>query len=210
MSPRDEGELLTHCYRLAGPPIASYVLSGADPSARCAGCGFVVARDVVPAGFSLATAPGEVVEDENGLERPAKPGDKRRWDAAYTFDNRLIVSRYFRQIVERAASTPVRFLDIPTEPKFFLFVADESVEWDRSSVRSFGPVCAVCGQHESIIGSGRSIPDIDAIDRLGIYRSDLEFGEGDGRHPIIVVGREMRHLLRDLRGIHFTELETAI
>lgn len=210
MTPRDEGELLTHCYRLAGPPIAAYLFATADPSSRCTGCGYVLDPSVVPAGFSLATAPGEMVEDENGLERPAKPGDKRRWDAAYTFDNQLIVSRFFRQIVERAGSTAVRFVDIPTEPKFFLFVADDVIEWDRSAVRSFGPVCATCGRNESVVGSGRAIPDIDAIDRLGIYRSDLEFGEGDGRHPIIVVGREMRHLLRDLRGVHFTELESAV
>ena len=201
---------LTHCYRLAGPPIASYMFDAADPTGRCDSCGYLIDRDRVTPGFSLATAPGEAVEDENGLERPAKPGDKRRWDAAYTFDNRLIVSMFFRRVIERAASTEVRFHPIPKEPKFFACCPLDVIEWDRTIVRSFGTQCTECGQHSPVVGSGQTIPDIEAIDRLGVYRSDVEFGDGDGRHAIVVVGREMQRELRDLRGVHFTKLESAV
>lgn len=197
-------------YKLSGPFNGAQMLDPQGPWARCPRCGFLLDRDELDPEFSLDIEEGEVIDYGTGeIEEAVTHADaKRVFDFSYTYDLRPIVSARFRDAVLGSCSTPVQFADLPREAGFFVLRPIEELEWDVDRAGSrFGERCRRCGQHAYAVGPGSSVRHPDRIEGNGIYRSDVEFGDGDEKHPLVIVGDELGEALRSLAGVVLHALE---
>ncbi len=60
----------------------------------------------------------------------------------------------------------------------------------------FGPLCSVCGNHQYIVGATPALLKVKEPLGDGIFRSDLLFGAGDGKHPLRFVGPKTKALMQ--------------
>jgi hypothetical protein len=153
---------------LSAPDNGSFMLRGDAPHPACPTCGLATAREWVDPAFRLT-----------GLRR----------DASYTYDGYFVVSDRFVAVVGQRAAT---FVDLPAEPGFFAVVPQVAVEFDseRRGTR-FEDLCSACGRHGSVAGAtpaflllAEPLPD-------AIARTDVEFGSGDERHPLLLVSPDL-------------------
>lgn len=196
-------------YYLSGPDNNAVMLGREGSWPRCAACGYLLNREEVDPAFSLAVAEGELIDYGVGeIEAPAFDSDaKRIFDFSYTYDGRPILSASFRDVLLAACTTPVEFIELPREPAFFLLRPQLQMAWDaeRGHAR-FGDRCGTCGDFTYVVGPSRFVLHPELLDPLGMYRSDLEFGDGDEKHPLEVVGRELATTLSALSGVVLHEL----
>lgn len=196
-------------YYLSGPDNNAEMFDREGSWSRCTACGYLLNREEVNPDFSLAVEEDELVDYGLGeIEAPASYADaKRIFDFSITRDGRGIVSARFRDVVLAACTTPVEFIELPREPAFFVLRPQLQVAWDaeRGQAR-FGDRCDKCGDYNYIVGPSRFVRHPELLDPLGMYRSDLEFGDGDYKHPLEVVGRELGKALSGLSGLLLREL----
>ncbi len=97
-----------------------------------------------------------------------------------------IVSLKFKEFCIRENYKNLIFKELPQSPKFYQFyINDNKLEYDADVKENF---CNKCGLHESIV---RPIPScISSYDEPlsdGFYQSNLWFGSGNEKSPIIIV-----------------------
>lgn len=166
----------------------SYMYYGDPAAPRCPKCGYVVDREYVNPGFKL---------------------NMKRYDLSHTYDGCTIVSASFKEFCEREKYSGVRFLLIGSTPEFYRLRLDNVVDFDaeRRGTR-FGRRCSQCDKYKSVIGAtpcylkGLARPLAD-----GLYRTDLEFGDGDEKEYCIIVGVETARKMKgfELIGIDYED-----
>lgn len=155
-------------YLLRAPDNDSYMLQGPTPYPTCRTCGFATYRDWIDPQFALS---------------------RRDYDASYAYDGYFIVSERFCNLV---LSRGGRCIALPSVPGFYALRADETVRFDavRRKVR-FSDLCPECGQSRSVIGG----PPVFLVDPQPLpdrlVRSDIEFGSGDEKHPLLMTGSNL-------------------
>lgn len=152
-------------YRLDVVDNDSYMLRAGLPYPACINCGFVTDREWIDRDFQL---------------------NKQNFDASYTYDGYLIVSDRFRSLAEGRGA---RFVRLPSQPDFYSCRVDALVRFDavKRGTR-FEDYCDVCHRYRSVAGATPVyLHDPLPLD-AGFVRTDIEFGTGNERHPIILVG----------------------
>src|SRR5262245_61872116 len=95
-------------YRLLGNDNNSYMLGDGSEVERCQTCGFAIdARYVNPA-FVLRN---------------------KQADVSYTYDGRCIASLKVKELCIRHRYHGVEFLNLPSEPNFFLFLVHNVIKF---------------------------------------------------------------------------------
>jgi hypothetical protein len=87
-------------------------------------------------------------------------------------------------------------------------LVDRVVSFDAKSRRTrFINCCAVCGNYDEVIGATPAYLEVPGPLEDGIFRSDLLFGSGNAKHPLIIVGLETKERLEGagLKGLLFRE-----
>jgi hypothetical protein len=130
---------------------------------------------------------------------------KRQYDIGTTFDGIMVVSSQFKSVCEDNELTGLVFRQLPSDPSYFAISATDVVAFDaaRRKTRFLKPCCH-CGHFQSIVGATPVyLKSGSYIENRGFTRTDLEFGSGDEKHPLLICGGVAAEVLSraNLKGI---------
>ena len=138
--------------------------------------------------------------------------NQRQYDLSVTYDGIVVASGIFRRVYDEACLTGLVFRALPADPEFYSIQAVRVVNFDHERRKTrFLKKCSVCGHWESVIGatpvllkSGSVLGDVEFV------RTDLEFGNSDGKHPLVLCGIVAGRALANygLKGVNLLALTT--
>lgn len=139
---------------------------------------------------------------------------KRRLDISITYDGVLIASPRFKSIYEANDLSGLVFRQLPNDPDFFAVYALKMVEFDagRRKTRFITP-CPRCGRFESVVGATPVfLKDGSEIKSSEFVRTDLEFGSGDEKHPLLICGEVVADSLSNskLKGVDLAAINDNV
>ena len=135
-----------------------------------------------------------------------KIGKARCYDyLAAMHDGEDIVSLKFKEFCERWNYKNIEFVEIPSEPNWFLFRPKQILEFDsvKAGIK-FENFCSVCKRYYDVYGLMKVIlKNISHPIEDGFFRTDLEFAWGDKLSPRIIIGiNTFEHLKKEnFRGL---------
>ena len=128
------------------------------------------------------------------------------YDVSYTYDNYAIVSLRFKELCLRFGITGAVFIDLPNDKESFVLKSDEIVQYDWARVGTrFENYCDLCESYGAISGVKPAFlchkPSRD------IAMTDILFGSGNERFPLLVISERLRDLMisERMRGSEFFE-----
>ena len=136
---------------------------------------------------------------------------KRRFDVSVTYDGVTIVSSAFRKWYESAGIEGLVITPLPDDPDFASIVTTTVVAFDslRRHTR-FLNACDLCGRYKEVIGANPVfLKPGHVVPARGFCGTDIEFGSGDGKHPLLLCGAETANLIvrAKLRGCTLFPIE---
>jgi len=181
-------------YALYGPDNDSHFGDDASPESRCPACGYIFDRTYISPTLKIR---------------------RRVYDFSHTYDYGHIVSRKFAEFCIRASYDELTLKPLEADPEFLLLsVASPPVPFNhaRRGTR-FEDQCSACGVFESVVGANPIFLNVSGLERDdGFFRTDLEFGSGNGKSPLIIVGPATKERLEKERftGLTFEPVEGAV
>lgn len=122
--------------------------------------------------------------------------DLRRcaYDFCYTYDGRLLVSRRAKKCLDEQCTTRITYLPVDKSTEYYVCDIESVVVFDTNRRKTrFEKMCTRCGQYESIIGAIPAfVLEADKIQRSGAYRTDICFGSGREKSPVVIIGRQLK------------------
>jgi hypothetical protein len=122
----------------------------------------------------------------------------RRYDVSLTYDGIVVVSPIFRSVYSDSSLHGLTFRALPDDPEFEALQCDQVVEFDGARRKTrFVKQCSTCGRFESVVGATPVFlrPGC-VIGESQFVRTDLEFGSGDEKHPLLLCGSLAADVLR--------------
>lgn len=111
-------------------------------------------------------------------------------DGSYTYDGQLIVSQKFKSWYMENGFKDSDFYCVDKEKHLFSFKPNSTLIFDvvkREVV--FDEYCQTCHQYEEIAGANPVfLENVDNEILDGFFRTDVEFGSGREKSPIIILG----------------------
>lgn len=139
---------------------------------------------------------------------------KSQLDVSCTYDGVLIVSAAFKNAYDVNGMTGLNFRRLPDSPSFYDVQATRIVEFDAERRRTrFLNQCASCRRYESAVGATPVYLKPGAvIGAKEFVRTDLEFGTGDEKHPLILCGQSAGAVLEKaaLKGLDLLHAERSL
>lgn len=141
------------------------------------------------------------------VENPDFYLKKKNYDLSATYDGFLIGSDKFLSVLKMIPNIAVECVQIKSDKryktKYFRLEFKGLVEIDLAkAVPEFGSICDFCGQFEHVVGAQdyylRSMPH-----GPGIFRTDIEFGSGFEKSPVIAVDIDSAAIIKraGLKGV---------
>jgi hypothetical protein len=132
---------------------------------------------------------------------------RKHYDASYTWDGYLIVSKRFKQFCEEKTYQNAIFHSIPKEPDFYFLESAKIIPLDyvRRNVQ-FGTLCKVCNRYDYIAGATPSyIQQGFVMEENTFYQSEHDFGSYNQKSPVIIISLQMAKEMsaQKFRGIFF-------
>ncbi len=133
------------------------------------------------------------------------------FDFSFTYDGFIIVSNRFKKFCDSNNYKNLRFTTLTLEKGFYVFEPLQVLKFDANKRGTrFINFCCSCNRYNEIIGATpvflekQSLPLEDSF-----YRTDLIFGSGNEKAPIIILGRETHKKLKskNLIGLDFDAIE---
>ena len=174
-------------YKLSAPDNDRHMLRGDAEPPRCGSCGLITDLTWVDPAF---TAPTEAL------------------DISFTFDNRPIASRAFRETCDDESA----FVSVDARHDWSLVAPTQVVRFDSVRRRTrFEGRCEACGQYAAVAGA-RPVYLLDEVAPDALVRTDIAFGTSDERYPLILVGVALAERLRqaELSGLDLMPVEDSI
>lgn len=173
-------------YSISNCDNGTHAFHGRFAERRCATCGYIVDKLACP-------LDGVVLK-------------KRRFDISCTYDSLEVVSQRFGDWYSENSFHGLRFDQLPDDPRFFRVRAVTAVPIDakRRKVR-FLKLCEKCGKYDSVVGGTPIfLKRGTKLRKRSFYRTDLEFGGRDQKHPIILCGTSVGEALLEsnLKGLY--------
>jgi hypothetical protein len=120
----------------------------------------------------------------------------RRLDISVTYDGATIVSQKLRDFLSRRRVSEVSFCRLPNDEDFWLLRANIHVPFDVERRRTrFEAKCWKCGTWQSIVGGTPVFLRLSTLPSA-LCRTDIEFGFGNGKAPLLVVQAALASELR--------------
>jgi len=131
----------------------------------------------------------------------------KKYDISYTHDLRKLFSERFVSFCKEVLNSHETFVPVQAgKMQLFYMIPTRVVEFDviRRKVR-FEKPCVHCGGYEAIAGAHPAFLKDNRIIEPGFFRTDIPFGSGKSKFPLIVVCEEWKNLLASekFRGIDF-------
>jgi hypothetical protein len=139
------------------------------------------------------------------------PGPLKNYDVTATYDLRLVVSENFVKIFKLdGASRDVLFKVFRNVPKMYYILPNRILKCDPAKRNTrFERPCPICGSFESIIGATPAFLRGTDLPEKGFFRTDLAFGSGRRKFPLIIVDEETARSFKARRVTGFA-LQPAI
>ena len=139
---------------------------------------------------------------------------KRKYDLSITYDGILISSELFRSVYTANNLSGLEFRRLPDDTQFFAIHATRAIEFDaeRRKTRFIKP-CQYCGRYESVVGATPVFLRAGSeVDEREFVRTDLEFGSGDEKHPLLICGKAAAKAICDakLKGLDLIPIEENV
>ena len=134
---------------------------------------------------------------------------KRIYDFSYTLDKCCIASAKLKKFCEEDNYRNIAFLQLPKDPDFYLFITKEKVSFDFQKAKTvFNKYCHTCKMYNEIGGAAPFLKNLNEPLKDGFFRSDILFGSGNERSPLIFVGEDTyKKIKRDkLKGFVFERI----
>ncbi len=130
---------------------------------------------------------------------------KRKYDISETYDGVTVVSERFKSVYAVSGLSGLSFRQLANDAEFFAVQAVRIVLFDseRRSTR-FLAFCSTCKRYASVIGATPAyIKAGCAVAANEFVRTDLEFGSGDEKGPLLICGGHAAEVLRHekLKGV---------
>ncbi|MFM7158957.1 MAG: hypothetical protein ACKO3P_01135 [Planctomycetaceae bacterium] len=122
---------------------------------------------------------------------------KRKYDLSLTYDGIMIASELFRSMYTSNKLSGLKIRRLPDDPDFFAIHATKAIEFDagRRQTRFIKP-CQSCGRYESVVGATPVFLKTGSeVSEREFVRTDLEFGIGDEKHPLLICGRSAENAI---------------
>lgn len=150
------------------------------------------------------SACGELLEKNVGLVEDAHVSNVL-FDVSSTYDGIEIVSERFKIVCEKNKLKGLVFTSLNNHELLYAIRAIRIVQFDteRRATR-FGKYCESCRQYSSVAGATPAyLKKGESIDDMEFVRTDIEFGSGDEKSPLLLCGESARQVLlaSDLRGL---------
>ncbi len=138
----------------------------------------------------------------------------RKYDTSITYDGVVIVSQMFKSIYTAKNLSGLVFRQLPDDNHFFAVHAGRAVRFDheRRKTRLINR-CSQCGRYESVVGATPIFLVAGSeVDASEFVFTDLEFGTGDGKHPLLICGSTAAEALSSakLKGLGLSCLKDYI
>ncbi len=135
------------------------------------------------------------------------------FDFSYTYDGICIVSQRVIDFMFRFQyENDVEWVRLKNFPNFYTFLSHRSVAFDSDRRQTrFEKQCKICGFYESVTGATPVfLKGISSRLDRGFYRTDLQFGSGNEKSPILIVGPQTKEELisKKFTGITFQEVNS--
>jgi len=186
-------------YTLSVPDNGTFMFRQKPDLKRCEACGYLLK--------SLPHNP-EYQRRKREVDHKLDGYFVRGADLSSTYDGYLIASRRFKDFCLAQGYAGLMFREFINDRANFDFIATRKVKFDAARRgTTFERLCRTCKNYESVVGATPSYLLRSSPLRDGFYRSDLSFGSGDRKSPIIVVGCETKSRLQSLKikGLTFEE-----
>jgi hypothetical protein len=134
-------------------------------------------------------------------------------DFCFTYDGRLLVSERGKTHLSEHCTTPLKFMIVDKSAGYYAMRVEATVLFDKDRRKTrFERKCPRCGNFESIVGATPAfILDAGKVETTGAYRSDLCFGSGREKSPVLVIGASLkRELERAFTEIDFREVNPPL
>jgi hypothetical protein len=135
---------------------------------------------------------------------------KLKLDVSASYDGVVVVSRRFRELYERTGMAGLRFTGLSETA--FAVQPDATVKFDTENGDTrFSDRCDDCGQYETAVCTTEAFQrDGNDVSDMGFARSDLEFGSGDEKSPLIICGDSAARILRKakLKGLELEKVSS--
>lgn len=118
-------------------------------------------------------------------------------DLFSTYDSRTIVSNRFKAFCEAKEVKGTCFFPLNPKGTLYLFTATDILEFDseRRGTR-FVDKCGTCEKFKSVVGATPAyLKELPTDPHPTFYRSDLEFGSGREKNPLLFVNASLAKLL---------------
>ena len=115
----------------------------------------------------------------------------RSMDIFATYDGKRLISEraavFFRH--HFADSCKITKLNVEDETPIYILESIISVEYDFVRRKTeFINLCKLCGNYEAIIGATPAFLKSHPPLAHGLYRTDIEFGSNNAKHPLLFLG----------------------
>lgn len=117
-----------------------------------------------------------------------------KFDFCFTYDGRLLVSERAKRYLGEHCATPLKFTIVDKSAGYYALSVESAVLFDKDRRRTrFERRCSRCGSFESIVGATPAfILEPNRVSDMGVYRTDLCFGTGREKSPVILVGGKLK------------------
>jgi hypothetical protein len=136
---------------------------------------------------------------------------KKKIDIGSTYDGFTIVSERFKSLCEQNKFKGLQFIQLPNNSNFYLFRVDNVLEFDTVARRTeyikfskeFNAYVEIIGATPVCLKNKQPVPEGT------IYRTDIFFGTGVRKSPVLMTGIKTKELLCSwkLKGIYFNQIQ---
>jgi hypothetical protein len=132
---------------------------------------------------------------------------RKTYEFSYTYDGVMIVSLRFKEFCDRNGYDNLRFIELERSFGFFQMCVTNNVVPYKATLKE--KLCDKCGQYEEIIGPSIDEQKVHEPLKDQFYQSDLWFGSGNAKSPVLIVGEATKERLKKekFKNIVFNKIE---
>lgn len=135
---------------------------------------------------------------------------EQKYDISATYDGVIIVSERVVHFCYENSLENIEFVKVNCEPNMYKLEPKCILKFDCDKRKTrFINKCEVCGNYKEVIGATPAfLKEVSQPILKGIYRTDISFGSGCAKQPLIIVGIETKKVIdqQKFRGIDWNEV----
>jgi hypothetical protein len=136
-----------------------------------------------------------------------KINPSKKYDVSYTHDLRNLYSQRFVEFCKEELLSDDVFVPVDVGWGSYYYMMPKRIvafDWKRRN-STFTDACNLCGSYREIVGAYPACLHLDEPLGPGFYRTDLAFGSGKSKTPLILIGPNWKKLIemQKFRGATF-------